>query len=113
MEGRPATITRSPGRRPPVILSKSVKPVGRPRKRVGVGVGLVDLVDDARQQRSDRSARPAVPREPPSAISNTFCSASSTSSRAVSPSLLKTAEAISVPAVISCRRSERSRTISA
>ena len=35
IEGRPATITRSPARRPPVILSKSVNPVGRPRSESG------------------------------------------------------------------------------
>ena len=31
IEGRPATTTRSPPRRPPVLRSNSSKPVGRPR----------------------------------------------------------------------------------
>ena len=36
IEGRPATTTRSPGRRPPVILSKSAKPVASPRIESGL-----------------------------------------------------------------------------
>ncbi len=36
IDGRPAMMTRSPARRPPVILSKSVNPVGRPRSLSGL-----------------------------------------------------------------------------
>ena len=53
------------------------------------------------------------PRRPCSAISKTLPSAMSTSSRAVSPSLLKTEAAMSVPAFSNWRSSERSRTIDA
>src|SRR5580700_11398233 len=36
IEGRPAMMIRSPGRRPPVFLSKSVKPVASPRNLSGL-----------------------------------------------------------------------------
>jgi hypothetical protein len=56
---------------------------------------------------------PALPREPRSAISNTARSASSTISRASRPSGSKAVPTIRLPAEISCRSTERSRTMSA
>ena len=36
IDGRPAMISRSPPRKPPVLESKSMKPVGRPRGLFGL-----------------------------------------------------------------------------
>ena len=84
IEGRPATMTRSPARRPPVSLSNSVKPVRQAAQLVGIVVPLIDLVDDAPAAACAPPPRPSRLRKLPSAISNTCCSARSTSSRAVS-----------------------------
>ena len=74
IEGRPATITRSPGRRPPVSLSNSVKPVGRPRSLSGLlcHSSIWSMTPGS----SVRTATaPSRLRKVPSAISKTFCSA--------------------------------------
>ena len=52
IDGRPAMISRSPPRRPPVLESKSMKPVGRPRGLFGLLYKIIDLVDE-------RAATPA------------------------------------------------------
>ena len=46
MDGRPATMMRSPGRSPPVILSKIGETGRQTAQLVRVVVPLVDLVDD-------------------------------------------------------------------
>src|SRR6266850_1019778 len=57
--------------------------------------------------------KPTLPREPRSAISNTTRSASSTISRASRTSGSRALVTIPLPAVMSCRRTDRSRTMSA
>src|SRR5580704_6355511 len=81
IEGRPATITRSPGRRPPVSLSNSVNPVGRPRSWSGLLChSSIWSITAGNSERTDTA--PSRLRNVPSAISKTFCSAASTSARA-------------------------------
>ena len=59
------------------------------------------------------SWKPTLPRAPRSAISNTARSASSTISRASRPSVSSALLTIMLPAEISWRSTERSRTMSA
>ena len=56
IEGRPATMTRSPARRPPVMLVEFGEAGGQPAQLVRIVVPFIDLVDERRQQRAHRHA---------------------------------------------------------
>ena len=54
IEGRPATMTRSPGAQPAGELVELREAGRQAAQRIGIGVPLVDLVDEAGQQRAHR-----------------------------------------------------------
>ena len=111
IDGRPATIIRSAGCKPDVMLSSSVKPVDRPVMEPSllnsVSMRSIALVSSA-----------LTPSGPPvlgrlSAIEKILRSASSSTSVACIPLGLKAVSAISVLTLINWRRVERSRMICA
>ncbi len=112
IDGRPATITRSPPRSPPVRRSKSVNPVASPRMASGLLCHSSIFSINTGSMRRTHCA-PSVRRAPRSAISNTRCSAWFTRSRAEVPSSLNTEEEMACPALTSERSSDFSRTICA
>ena len=85
IDGRPAMMMSSPRCSPDVILSISAKPVDTPV------ISLVEWLKKSIRSivfgRMDFNDWKPGPRRPPSAISNTRCSARSTMSAAVSPSV--------------------------
>ncbi|MNR14826.1 hypothetical protein D3C85_1313220 [compost metagenome] len=114
IDGRPATMIRSPACMPLVILSRSMKPVGTPVTSVAVSRWYNSSIRSTTCVSSGWiSWKPFWPREPSSAIAKTLDSASSSSSRTSRPFGAKAAEAMSSATVTSLRSTERSRTISA
>ena len=112
--GRPATITRSPGCRPEVMRSRSVKPVAMPVTSLGLSrLYSVSMRSTTLVSSGWISLKPWRPREPASAIANTSFSALSSRSLAERPRGLYTESVIPVPTSASLRMMARSRTISA
>ena len=112
IDGRPATMIRSPYCRPAVFRSRSSNPVGTPviglSRRDSSSMRSITLTSTSRM--ATDSCRAAPPR---SAISKMRRSASSSRSSAARPSGRNAASAISVLVRISSRSTARSRTISA
>jgi hypothetical protein len=112
MEGRPAMMIRSPGCSPEVISSSTLNPLGIPVILPSEWyISSMRLTTSGRMLLTVR--KPTLPRDPRSAISNTARSAPSTISRASRPSGSSALVTISLPAVMSWRSTERSRTMSA
>ncbi|MNH39343.1 hypothetical protein D3C79_1004970 [compost metagenome] len=97
---------------PEVMRSRSAKPVGTPVTSIGLSA-----ISWTRSSRSTTSVssdwKPCLLRAPSSPIAKIFCSASSSTRSTVLPWGLNALVAMSSLAVISLRRMERSRTISA
>ena len=94
------------------MRSRSMKPVGTPVTSFGLSA-----ISVTRSSRSTTSVsidwKPCFMRVPSSPMLNTFCSASSRISATLEPLGLKARVAMSSLTLISLRRIERSRTISA
>jgi len=112
IEGRPATNYQIPRAQAAGELVEVGESGRQAPQLVGIVVPVIDLIDDTRQELPDRERAVALAEAPFGNIEDALL-ARSTSSRAVSPSLLNTPEAMSCRARISCRSSERSRTMSA
>ncbi|MNT47087.1 hypothetical protein D3C72_1837740 [compost metagenome] len=112
IDGRAASTIMSPGCRPEVILSKSLKPVRTPVMSFGFSAISVTRSSSS-TTRESMLWKPCFIRVPSSPMLKIFCSASSRILSTGLPCGLKALVAISSAAVTSLRRMERSRTISA
>ncbi len=114
IDGRPATMIRSPGWKPEVLESRSANPVGTPVTSEGLARSNSSWIRSTTLVSSGWiSMKPWRPRAPSSAMRKTLLSASSRICLVSRPAGLSALVAISSPAVTRRRSTERSRTISA
>ncbi len=114
IDGRPATMTRSPSCRPEVMRSRSAKPVGDAGDvgRIVAVVQQLDALDDLRQQRPDFLETLRAARALLGDLEHLRFGFVENLAH-FRPSGLKARSAISRPTAASRRRIARSRTISA